>query len=513
MIIEPKDIDKDIIEEADVCIIGSGAGGAVCAKEISETGKKVVVLEEGGYYTLQDFNQREADMVPLLYQGRGTQATDDLSFTILQGKCIGGSSTVNWTTSFRTPEFVLEAWAKEHGVVGMSRKELDPYFEKVEKYLNIHPVPDEDHNENNRIILDGAKKLGYKAGPTNRNEKGCVKCGFCGLGCAYDVKLSVNITYIPDAVKNEAKFYTNCRAEKIEISDGKKIVKGIISNKQTRRAEHTIEIKAPIVIVACSAIHSPVLLLKSGLANSSGLVGKYLHLHPTTAVAGFYDKIIYPGTGIPQSAVCDEFLNKDGSGFGFWIETVPAQPALTGASLPGFGVRHRELMKKYVNVGTLIVLTKDGANKQSNGEVTVNDYGRAEIKYQLAPEDLKNVIQGIKETVKIHLAAGAKEAMTLHMKETILRKPEDVDILDKAEYGPNQIIMFSAHPMGTCRMGSDPKTSVINSNCESHDVSGLFVIDSSVMPTALGVNPQLTIFGIATKASEFINKEFEKIVS
>lgn len=506
MVIQGSQIVKDFSESADVCIIGSGCGGAVCAKEITEAGHKVVIVEEGGYYTSNDFTMREDDAYANLYKERASQSTDDLSITILQGRCVGGSSTVNWTTSLRTPEWVLEEWRHRFGLQGLSRKDLDPYFDRVERYLNIHVVPEKDHNPNNRIILEGARKLGYRARATSRNERGCLKCGSCGLGCPFDVKLSVNITYIPDALRHGAVLYANARAENIEVDRGRKIVKGSILENATNRAKHRFEISAPIVIIAASAINSPVLLLRSNLATSSGQLGKNLTLHPTTAVMGVFDEVIDPGYGIPQSAMCDEFLNKNGDGRGFWIEAVPVQPALGAISLPGFGEPHRRLMRMFSHIGASIVLVKDA---DSGGEVRVNESGRPVISYKLGNRDLETLKEGIKVAAKIHFAAGAREVATLHVKETTVRSPAEIDrAIDGADFDPNSIIMYSAHPLGTCRMGNNPKNSVVNSYCETHDIEGLFVCDGSVTPTSLGVNPQVTIMGIATKASWYINENF-----
>ncbi|MFQ5798652.1 MAG: GMC family oxidoreductase [Bacteroidota bacterium] len=510
LILQPSNIDHDVVDSADVCIIGSGCGGAVCAKEIGEAGHKVIIVEEGGYYTSRDFTMREDDAYAKLYKDRASQTTDDLSITILQGRCVGGSSTVNWTTSLRTPEWVLAEWGQKFGVQGLSRRELDPYFEKVEKYLNIHVVPDHDHNPNNRIILEGSRKLGYRAQPTSRNEEGCLQCGFCGLGCPFDVKLSVNLTYVPDALHHGATLYANARAEIIELKGKTKIVKGSILDNQSNRVVHKFEITAPIVIVAASAINSPVLLLRSNLANSSGQVGKTLTLHPTTAVFGLFEEIIDPAYGIPQSATCDEFLNRDGDGTGFWIEAVPVQPALAAISLPEFGETHRRLMRMFPHIGASIILVKD---TDSEGEVKANEHSRPVISFNLGRHDLETMKHGIKVAAQIHFAAGAREVTTLHVKKTTIRSPAEIDrLVDGANFDTNSIVIYSAHPLGTCRMGENPKTAVVNSHCETHDVQGLFVCDGSVTPTSLGVNPQVTIMGIATKTAEYINENFSRWV-
>ena len=511
MIVQGKDINGPVRESADVCIIGSGCGGGASAKVLAEAGKKVILLEEGGYYTSKQFDGTEQTAYTHLYQQRAGQATDDLSVTVLQGRCVGGSSTVNWTTSLRTPDFVLETWKRKHGVQGLSTKELEPYFEKIERYLNIHEEPFENHNPNNRIILDGAKQLGYRARVVGRNTKDCQKAGACGLGCPFDAKKTVAITYVPDAVDAGATVFANFRANKIEVQGKVKRVTGIVFDEQTQKTKTGFVIEAPVVIVAASAINSPVLLLKSGLANSSGEVGRNLTFHLTSAVLGLYEKIMYGAGGIPQSAMCDEFLNKNGDGGGFWLEAVPIYPTLAGLALPGFGTAHREMMHVYPHIGATIILVKE---IDSSGRVTVNDEGRAVISYSLRGRDLEYLKQGLDVAARVQFAAGAKKVMTLHSKPTEFQSPAEIQKkLSAADWGTNEIAMYSAHPLGTCRMGADPRTSVVDSNCQSHDIKGLFVIDGSVMPTSLGVNPQVTILSIAEKSAEWLANHFDQVRS
>jgi len=511
MIIQGKDIKAPVRESADVCIIGSGCGGGASAKVLAEAGKKVIILEEGGYYTSKQFDGTEQTAYTHLYQQRAAQATDDLSVTVLQGRCVGGSSTVNWTTSLRTPDFVLEAWKRDHGVQGLSADDLGPYFEKVERYLNIHEEPEGNHNPNNRIILDGARKLGYRARAVGRNTTDCQKAGACGLGCPFDAKKTVAITYVPDAVNSGATLFSDFRANRIEVRGKTKHVTGIVFDEQTQKAKTDFVIEAPVVIVAASAVNSPVLLLKSDLANSSGEVGRNLTFHLTSAVLGLYERIIYGAGGIPQSAMCDEFLNKNGDGGGFWLEAVPIYPTLASLALPGFGFAHREMMREYPHIGATIILVKE---IDSSGRVTVNDEGRASISYSLRGRDLEYLKQGLDVAARVQFAAGAKKVMTLHSMPTEFQSPAEISKkLSSADWGTNEIAMYSAHPLGTCRMGADPRRSVVDSNCQSHDVKGLFVIDGSVMPTSLGVNPQVTILSIAEKSADWLANHFDQVRS
>jgi choline dehydrogenase-like flavoprotein len=509
MIVRGKDITGPLRESADVCIIGSGCGGGASAKILAEAGKKVILLEEGGYFTSRDFDGTEGFAYQTMYQRRAGQSTEDLSVTVLQGRCVGGSTTVNWMTSLRTPEFTLDDWRHRFGIEGLSAKDLDPYFERVERYLNVKAEPDENHNPNNRIILDGARALGYSTKANGRNARGCVRSGACGLGCPFDAKLSVALTYVPDAVKSGATVYADCRAEKIEGSGKTKRVAGYVLDNERRTTKTDFVIEAPVVIVSASAIHSPVLLLKSGVCNSSRQLGKNLTFHLTTAVAGRFERIIYPSGGIPQSAMCDEFLNKNGDNGGFWVEAVPVYPALAALAFPGFGRAHRERMREFPHTGASITLVKE---IDSVGRVTVNDHGRASISYDPGPKDIEYLKQGVAAAARIHFAAGAKEVMTLHARPTIIRSEGEIERkIRAASWERNSLALFSAHPLGTCRMGNDPQNSVVDPHCQTHDVPGLFVIDGSVTPTSLGVNPQITLLGIAEKSAEWLAENFAAV--
>jgi choline dehydrogenase-like flavoprotein len=511
--------------EADVCVIGSGAGGAVVAAELARAGMNVVVLEMGGYYSKLDFNQKERDMVPKLFMKRGLLTTEDLSVVILAGECLGGSTTVNWTTSMRISEPVLSQWRQASGLQDLTMEVLAPSFQAVEERLHVQPVPDEDHNPNNSILLRGAPKAGYHVGVISRNAVSdvglaerfgvelCIQCGFCGVGCAYDAKLSTLITYLRDAYAAGARLYTDCKAERIEVgANGRKIVMGRYASKESDES-WGFRVSAPVVVVAGGSIQSPALLLRSRIANGSGAVGRFLSLHVTTAVLGLYDERIDMSYGIPQSAYSKHF---DDNLNGFWIEAVPGYPGLAAMALPELGEAHRSLMAQYPHAGGLIVLVRD----RSSGSVEIDDRGEPVVHYSVASVDEKTMLAGIKAAARIHFAAGARQVMSLHARLTAASRDTDSDpdralaaffeAVDHQGVAPNALGLFSAHPMGTCRMGADPSSSVVNGFCESHEVPGLFVCDGSVFPLSAGINPMLTIMAIAHRSALHIAEERQK---
>jgi choline dehydrogenase-like flavoprotein len=493
---------------ADVVVIGTGAGGAVTAARLAEAGYQVVMLESGGWHTRGDFTDDEASLTERLYADGCLRTTDDGSIALVQGDTAGGSTTVNWMIMLRTPDHVLEQWARESGVTGMSPREMAPVFERIEREVHAAEVPEDAHSANNRLLLDGARRLGWRVERGRINAQGCVRCGFCGTGCRHNAKQSTLLTYIPRALAANAQLYTDARAERIEIRERDtgsgtpplKRVQATVRNR-LQGTSHTLTIDAPIVVVAGGAVGTPVLLQQSGLGG--GGVGQWLRLHPTTAVYARYDHDIATSTGIPLTTMCDEFLRWQGTDYGFWIETPPMHPSFTAAALPGAGRQHAEQMARFNQLGVIISLTRDGAEKTvSSGSVQVNRRGETSIRYRLTLEDERRVRASLPALAQLHFAMGAQEVSTMHATPVTIRSPRDVGALATVSVAPNRMALFSAHVNGTCRMGNNPATSGVTPDGERHGVRGLYITDGAALPTALGVNPQETIMAVSTVLAE-----------
>jgi len=497
-------VAQDVRRRADVVVIGSGAGGAVAAARLAEAGFEVVMLEAGGWHTRSDFTDDEAALTERLYADGCLRATDDGSVALVQGETAGGSTTVNWMIMLRTPDHVLEQWARESGVTGMSPRDMAPVFEQIEREVHAAEVPDDAHSANNRLVLDGARALGWRVQSGRINARGCVRCGFCGTGCRHNAKQSTLLTYIPRALAAQASLYTDAQVQRIEVRErdsgtgtpALKRVHAVVRDHQ-RGTTCTLTIDAPIVVVAGGAVGTPVLLQRSGLGG--GGVGHWLRLHPTTAVHARYDREIVTSTGIPLTTMCDEFLRWQGSDYGFWIETPPMHPSFTAAALPGAGAAHAAAMRSLNRFGVTIGLTRDGAERQwSSGRVTVNRRGETSIRYRLTPEDERRVRASLSAMAQLHFAMGATAVTTMHAVPLTIRSPRDAASLATASVAPNRMALFSAHVNGTCRMGTDPATSGATPDGERHGVRGLYITDGAALPTALGVNPQETIMAVST---------------
>ena len=500
-------IERDLVLRPDACIVGSGPGGAMMASRLARAGASVVVIEEGGYHTRDEFDMQEATAFPRLYQDRGNRATADLSIAILQGRAVGGGTVVNWTTSYRTPDDVLRHWQDRYGAK-VSPEILRPHFEEVEKRLNVTKVELDDTNPNNRALYDGCKKLGWSVDTTSRNVKGCLRTGYCGTGCPIDAKQSAALTYLPDAVTAGATVYANTRAEKIEWSAGKAkaVVCRVLDPATGRATSRTIRVEPKVVVVSGGALNSPALLLRSGL--EQGPVGRFTWLHPVIGVAALYKEPIEPFYGAPQSVASHHFAHrpdKPGAA-GFFLEAAPGQPMLSAIAMPGFGPVMRQRMLELNRHALSISLTIDGfGDGEEGGTVTLRPDGGPKVDYAFTERLYESFRAGMKALVQVHLANGAQRISTLHTEPIdFTQQQRDLSLIDRAPLGPNRLAVFTAHQMGGCRMGTDPARSVVSPELRHHAVDNLFVADGSVFPTSLGVNPMESIYGITSWGSQHV---------
>jgi len=512
--ITPLAITEDTTLEADVVVIGSGAGGGVVAGELARAGKSVIVLEKGGYNHEGNFTLRESQAMPELFLKNGALATKDLGVVMMAGSTLGGGTVINWMTSFRTPDDVLAEWDQRSGLNGyFTGSQLQQSFAAVEQRISVNNE-NSQHNRQNQLLFDGVAALGYHAGVIRRNAIGCEqRCGACNLGCRYGCSQSTLKTYLQDAYDRGTRIIVHGSAEKVLIENGRAVgVKASVNDAQTGET-HSITIRTGVVVVAAGALHSPALLLRSGI--ESAHIGRHLHLHPTAISVGVYPEKVYAWQGVLQSAYSDQFARLDGN-YGYTLESSPTHPGIFGLATPWHSARdYREQTSRIAYLASIIVLTRD----KGEGAVSVDRAGEPIVEYKVSAYDRKHLFHGLCQGSRIHLAAGAETVISLQNKPTYLEKPSADQAIRRRQLrefdrkvkqhglGANRIVMFTAHQMGTCRMGVDPNTSVIDGNHQVHDVKGLFVCDSSVFPTACGVNPMLSIMALAHKASQYIKTE------
>ena len=498
-------LDGDTTLTCDAVVVGSGAGGGVVAAELAAAGKDVIVLEEGGYYNEADFNQLELAMMRKLYYQGGFAATADGAIALIAGGCLGGGTVVNYTTSFRSPDWLREEWAQQHGLRAFATDEFTASLDAVYERLGVNV----DHSRvsaRERVLERGLQRLGWHAGSMPRNVQGCSqdeRCGFCGYGCQIGAKQSTLKTYLMDAYQRRARIVVHCAVDRVIIENGRAVgVRATV--RQPEMPAFTLIVRSGAVVAAAGAIATPALLLRSGVRSPA--VGRWLRLHPATAVSGIFDETIRPWEGTLQAVYSDEFVDLDGKHFGPKIESAPLHPALLALVTPWrepdhYGKLMRELPKLSL---TGILLRDSGA-----GRVTVRE-GTARVDYRLSRQDLTHMRKGIEAGARILEAAGAREIFTSQAAYVAYRPGQSggieafMDEVDRHGYGPGQIGYVSFHQMGSCRMGNDSQTSVIGADHQAHAVNGLFVADGSAFPSASGVNPMITIMAMAHRASRFI---------
>jgi choline dehydrogenase-like flavoprotein len=484
--------------EADFVVVGSGAGGSVAAAVLAQSGARVVVLEEGGHYTKHDFNMQESWAYPALYQDHGNRATDDLSILLMQGRSVGGGTTVNWTSSFRTPERTLALWSDRHGVRALDAATLAPHFDAVERRLDVGAGDMADVNANNRKLQDGAAKLGLHPILIHRSVKGCARLGYCGMGCPLDAKRTARTTFLADALAAGATVYADCRVKLLETDRGRAraAVADVLDRGADRPRARLVAYARRGIVLAGGALNTPALLLRAKAGTGSGQVGRRTFLHPAVPLLAFYDRPVEAYYGAPQSVAVYDFADR-GARVGYFIETAPVHPMLAAIAFPGFGDAHRTFMQELPYAQATIALLIDGHHDDPGGDVAVNGDGRVQLHYPFRPELREAAIDAIGDMARIQLAAGAREVVTLHETPLVIRSEADIARVRDAPFGPNRHTLFSAHQMGGAAMGGDASRSVVDARGRHHEIENLWVVDGSVFPTSLGVNPQLSIYAHA----------------
>lgn len=498
--IRPLRISADTTLTCDVVVVGSGAGGAVVAAELAARGKDVVVLEKGGYRNEADFTQREDEGLEQLYDAGGLLATRDLSLVVLQGATLGGGTVVNYTTSFPTPDAVRDEWAREHGLPHFTGPEFTQSLDAAARRIGVntdHAAP----SGRDQVLIRGLARLGWHHGLLPRNVRGCTQddaCGYCGYGCRAAAKQSTLVTYLPDAIAHGARVVVDCDVQRVSIA------KGQATGVEARVGAHALRVRAAAVVVACGSIHSPALLLRSGV--SLPALGRFLALHPATAVFGEMAEAVRPWTGTLQAHYSDQFADLD-HGYGFKFETAPVHPSLLALAAPWeSAAQYGDRMGRLAHTALCGILLRD----RFGGRVQVDRDGCPVVHYRISRYDAAHLHRALAAGAELLEAAGAREiwaplARCISYKPGAPRAREQwLGRVDGAGWGANQLLLVTFHQMASCRMGASARSSVVDPEHRVWGVRGLYVADASVFPSASGVNPMLTIMGIAHRAAQLI---------
>ena len=506
--------------DADVAVVGSGAGRGVAAAALAAAGRDVIVIESGSYVPEAGMSPGELGGFDRLYLDHGLTATSDLGIAILAGSTLGGGTVVNWATCFAPPDWLRAEWTAEHGLEGFDGSETASDVADLRAELAFAPPPGIPPKD--RAILEGASALGWATAPLLRDADGCGDCGACGFGCRRGAKRSGPRVHLAKAARYGARFLVRARAERLLFEQGK--VAGVTG--EVERADGSLvsyTVRARQVVVAAGALRTPALLVASGIAHPA--VGSNLRLHPVAVVAGRMPGPVEMWRGTMQAASCNQFVRPgpaDASApahGGFIIESAPAHPGLIALAFPWTGAAdHAVRMTRMRTYSPLIGIVRDAGS----GRVRTSRSGHVRIDYKIGGADVQSARRALVEMARLARAAGAQEVVALGTPGASSGAGREVSSgawnaylreLATFDFSPNRGFLFSAHQMGTARAGSNLLTSAcdpcgrVRSDMSGGTVRGLYVADSSLFPTASGLNPMVTVMVLARRVARTVLAE------
>jgi choline dehydrogenase-like flavoprotein len=498
----------------DVAIVGSGAGAGITAELLAKAGLSVVIVEEGPLKSSRDFNQIESEAYPSLYQESAARKTSDKAINILQGRCVGGSTTVNWTSSFRTPAGTLSYWQDKFGLKDYNVDALAPYFQQAESRLSIGPwlTPP---NENNDLLRRGASRLGISAAAISRNVKGCWNIGSCGMGCPTNAKQSMLVTTIPAALEAGAQLLVETRAERLLFTSGKVTALECVAVKpnsaQSNIARAATKIIAKHYVLAAGAINSPAVLLRSQASDPHSTLGKRTFLHPVVMSAAIMDGKVEGWTGAPQTIYSDHFLETqpiDGP-IGYKLEAPPLHPVILASSLQGYGQDQADLLGQFAHTHVLLALMRDGFHAQSvGGSVSIRQDGSPSLAYPLNAFMMDGARRALLSMMEIQFAAGAQKVLPVHeMAQPYSTWSQAKTAVEALPMEPLLTKVVSAHVMGGCGLSALDKTGVTRPDGVHWQIDNLSIHDGSLFPTSIGANPQLSVYGLVNRLAQDLGKQ------
>ena len=478
--------------ECDVVVMGTGAGGAVVGYELAARGHAVVFVEEGQLYHRHSFDGSTVRAYERFY--RPAFAVGNASFPVFVGRMVGGSTGVNGGTAFRTPSWVLDRWCEEMGTDAFEPSRMAHYFEQVEAHLGVGPSSRRHVGPIADVMQRGCDALGWKHGQLIRNAPGCEASGFCHVGCRSDARRSTNLSYVPPALERGALLFTGFKADRVVVESGRATgIEGRAANGAR------IRVRARAVILAGGTIPTPLFLMAQDLANASGQVGRNLTLHPSCVAMGLFDEEIRGFDHIPQGYGSEEFLRE-----GLLLVAAQASHNAMPSMFPSVGRRLMEPLAQLRHAAGVGPLAADATR---NGRVWREFRGLPVIRYTVTPEDVARLKRGLELSMEMLVAAGARRLYPGVLGVGSLEPRRGLDAFRKLEVSASDMALVSYHPLGTCQMGTDRRTSVVGIDHQCHDVPGLFIVDGSTVRGPLGVNPQLTIMAIAARAADQISPQ------
>ncbi|HEV8324318.1 MAG TPA: GMC family oxidoreductase [Myxococcota bacterium] len=509
-------------------MVGSGPGGAILARKLAAKGRSVVLVEVGPVVRRADYVKEAGYTLSRYFWNGGLRTTrGNIFMPTMQARCLGGGSVFNSAICLRTPEFALKRWEYEHGVRGMTRAELDPHFDEVERFMGVRPVAPEIQGRRNELFRRACEAMGFRADAIVRNEKGCKGSGECLTGCPNGAKMSLDLRGVPEVLEGGGRVYTSIEAAEL-ILEGRGVganggngngksgnghgatgagagtgaarrghsVRGITGwavEPFTGRRTHKVRITARCTVLAAGALASPVIMMQSGIRRAP--VGANLRFHPGTAVMGIFDDEVAPWSGATQGYHCLDFLEQ-----GMKFESLWAIESLLAFRFPGMAEDFKDLLKQYRYMASWDVFV---SGEDSAGRIRTLPGARPDIQYHLGEGDVRRLQEGMAKLIEMFFAVGARRVLSgVHGMPPQMTDVTGAGLMRQATLSVSDIPCGSNHVFGTTAMGEDPERHVIDSSGAAHEVDNLYVCDTGVLPASPAVNPMLTIMAIADKMGE-----------
>ncbi len=490
----PADYRGQVRASCDVLVVGSGPGGAVVAKELAEAGRDVILLEEGPPMGRRDFTQEAGEAMQRLLRDGGSRASrGNLVTPTMQAIVLGGGSVINSAICARPPAWIFDKWGERTGTT-LTLDELAPHFDRVEAQLGVAPTPDEVQGERNQRFRQGCEALGMSCEPTWRNVRGCRGSGECFTGCRNGAKKSVDISYVPAAIRAGARVYTGIRVETV-LAHGRRAhgVRGTIVEPLTGRELGIAQFDAKLVVLAAGCMATPVILKHSGIADSSGLVGQDLRFHPGLAIMAEFAEPIDPWKGATQGYHSLQHLKE-----GLKFEVLWSPPAILATRMPGLGTDYQDHLLRYGHIAPFDVIC---AADHSSGSVrALPGTMSPDIRYTFDQRDVELMQKGLGILSDICWAAGAEAVLPgLNGMPEILRSREEAEIIRKQPLRASDTIAASNHAFCTTRMSPDARRGVVDEDGRCHDLDNVYVDDTGIFAASPGVNPMLLCMALADR--------------
>ena len=485
--------------EADVVVVGSGAGGAVAAFELARRGHQVVMLEAGPYADRSDFTRlSRVELSRKLYRPIAeTTALGNAMIPIVVGRSVGGTTTINSGTCFRAPDEVLEAWSRDLQLPELGPEAMRPHFDRVEEILGVAPSEDRYLGGCARVVARGAERLGLAHGPLARNAPGCDGQGVCCFGCPTDAKRSTNVSYVPRALRAGAVLVPNTRVEQVLVRGGTAYgVRARVRDPATGETS-ALTVMASRVVIACGTLYTPPLLMSSRLGGASGHLGRHLSVHPASGCYALFDERIDQSRAVPQGYSIEEFRRE-----GILLEGASTPAEMMAMDLKAMGPELVAILERYNHVAAFGFMIKDG----SRGRVLPGPGGGPRVLYHLGRDEVRRVRRAMNVLVDVFRAAGARAIFPPVHGHGALRSAADIAAFRDAALGPRDFELTAFHPLGTARLARRAADGVLDPAHEVYGTRRLHVIDGSAVPGSLGVNPQITIMAMATRAAACIDE-------